>query len=124
VTREEIEAQVRSVQRRCRGPLREDARKVVRSLLADGLLEEAQRADEAGREYCGYDFNDIICSGPFDGKEHGYVCPKCGVTGRYIAPYDAGGSPLSVESIATAQPTGQSQSESLFLRLRRRLGLA
>jgi hypothetical protein len=121
VTREEIEAQVRSIQRRCRGPLREDAKKVVRSLLADGLLEEAQRADEAGREYCGYDFNDIICSGPFDGKEHSYVCPKCGVTGKYIAPYDAGESSTGV---AAAQPADQSQSESLFLRLRRRLGLA
>jgi len=35
---------------------------------------------------CGADFNDIICGGPFDGKQHEYTCPKCGQVGMYGAP--------------------------------------
>lgn len=35
---------------------------------------------------CGYDFNETVLAGPFDGQEHGYICPKCGQTGTYIAP--------------------------------------
>lgn len=36
---------------------------------------------------CGYDFNETICAGAFDGEQHAYTCPKCGQTGKYGAPY-------------------------------------
>lgn len=43
--------------------------------------------DEVARQRgCGADFNDIVISGPLDGQQHAYTCPKCGVEGRYIAP--------------------------------------
>jgi hypothetical protein len=42
--------------------------------------------DQVGKP-CGYDFNNTICAGPLDGKQHKYVCPKCGQTGQYGAPY-------------------------------------
>jgi hypothetical protein len=42
--------------------------------------------DQTGKP-CGADFNDIICAGAFDGKQHAYTCPKCGQTGHYGAPY-------------------------------------
>lgn len=35
---------------------------------------------------CGADFNDIILAGELDGKQHDYICPKCGQAGQYGAP--------------------------------------
>ena len=42
--------------------------------------------DQVGKP-CGADFNDIICSNPFDGKQYQYKCPNCGQQGQYGAPY-------------------------------------
>jgi hypothetical protein len=54
----------------------------VRSALIDALRA---RAADVGQG-CGYDFNDIVCAGPFDGREYPFVCPQCGVEGTYRAP--------------------------------------
>ena len=35
---------------------------------------------------CGADFNDIICAGDLDGKQHSYKCARCGQEGQYGAP--------------------------------------
>ena len=86
MTRSEAEAEVRSIERRCRGPLHPDSAKVRDALLADGQHEEAAHEDAAGRPGCGSDFNDVVCAGEFDGKPHEYTCPSCGVAGVYTAP--------------------------------------
>lgn len=87
MTSNEIIAEVRSIERRCRGPLPTPARRVVSALLQEGREEDAKRADAAGRPGCGYDFNRIILAGPLDGKQHTYECPGCGATGTYTAPW-------------------------------------
>lgn len=69
MTREEQQAEQATIIRRCRGP---------RLDLGEGPSEL--------RAGCGYDFNRILLAGPFDGEEHEYECPKCGVTGTYTAP--------------------------------------
>lgn len=108
-TRADAEAHVRSFRRVCRGPLPPETRVVVNALLAGGfkvaarhydkhgglikdlpvkLPPEIQKLEEVpGRERCNRDFNDTICAGPFDGKEHKYKCGHCGVEGTYIAPF-------------------------------------
>lgn len=85
--REEAEAIVRSVTRRCRGPLDPKVREDVNKLLADGQHAKAAALDAQSRKGCGADFNDVVMAGPLDGKEHAYTCGnKCGVTGVYTAP--------------------------------------
>lgn len=82
----EIEATIRSVGHKCRGPLPADARAEVVRLLAEGNAEEARRLDDSNRLGCGYDFNETILGNPLDGTEREYACPDCGVTGIYRAP--------------------------------------
>ena len=82
----EQEAIVRAVGHTCRGLLSDEDREEVNKLLADGNTAEAQKVDRAGRAGCGYDFNETILSNPLDGEEHDYECPRCGLTGIYIAP--------------------------------------
>lgn len=48
------------------------------------VREIARREARAG---CGYDFNETVIAGPFDGEEHEYKCPNCGLTGVYRAPH-------------------------------------
>ena len=43
------------------------------------------RGSNVGRP-CGHKIADVICSGPFDGRQHEYVCPGCGRKGHYTAP--------------------------------------
>ena len=43
------------------------------------------RGSNVGRA-CGYKIADVICEGPFDGRQHNYVCPGCGRRGHYTAP--------------------------------------
>lgn len=50
-------------------------------VFSDGSIRTDVQA-----EICGYDFNNIIADGPFDGQGHTYTCPQCGVTGFYHAP--------------------------------------
>lgn len=82
----EIEREIRSIKRTCRGPLPHLIRKRVGVMLKEGFRDEAARLDDASRLGCGYDFNTIILSNPLDGVRRGYVCPKCGVGGYYTPP--------------------------------------
>lgn len=86
MTRAEAEEAVRAIPRRCRGPITPEAAQVRDALLADGNLEDARAEDNAGRPGCGADFNEIVCSVPFDGARHEYTCPSCGVEGTFTAP--------------------------------------
>lgn len=38
------------------------------------------------RRGCGYNFNETVESYPFDGEEHKYTCPKCGIKGSFRSP--------------------------------------
>lgn len=81
------ELEIRSIPRRCRGPLHPDAAEKVTEAIRAGELEAAATLDKAGRKGCGYDFNETIMAGPMDGEEHVYTCPSCGLQGEYRAPY-------------------------------------
>jgi len=122
MTEDEVVAQIRSIQRRCSGPLKfgvEDQRHILSQFDAyrrgirweDALRFIASTETRVGitgpevvvedwpalqdrflraaraRSGCGADFNEIVVSGPLDGEEHGYVCPRCGNTGTYRAPH-------------------------------------
>lgn len=87
VTKKQAEEQILAIKKKCRGPLSEAARKTVNALLGDNRLAEARQADRANRKGCGFDFNEIILEGLWDGKGHEYECPDCGVTGHYTAPH-------------------------------------
>lgn len=50
------------------------------------LLRRVASLVSVHTEDCGYNFNDIVAAGPWDGKEHDYQCPCCGVVGSYRAP--------------------------------------
>ena len=78
--------QVLSVQRTCRGLLPEAARARIAELLQAGDLDGARALDAEQRTGCGYDFNKTVVASPFDGKEHHYTCPACGLEGTYRAP--------------------------------------
>lgn len=52
----------------------------------ENLLQQTAKLITAHTEDCGYDFNDTVVAGPWDGKEHDYQCPHCGVEGGYRAP--------------------------------------
>lgn len=70
-----------------------EARERIDLLMAEGHAAAARRLDESARVACGNDFNNIIVEGPWDGADHDYRCPNCGVEGNYRAPfYDLGGS--------------------------------
>lgn len=86
VTLDEAVAIIRLVDRRCRGPLSEEALKEKNALLSQGNLEEASAVDAAGRAGCGADFNEIVVNGKWDGQVHPYKCPACGLEGIYRAP--------------------------------------
>lgn len=92
MTRAEAEAEVRSIERRCRGPLDPKAAAAKNALLAEGRLEEATEMDASGRPGCGYDVNDIVCAQPFDGVPRQVTCPGCGQVINFTPPlYDLEG---------------------------------
>lgn len=86
MNRAEAEAEIRSIDRRCRGALTTDAVIDRYEALKAGNLEAARAIDAAGRQGCGADFNNIIVAGPLDGELHAYECPACGLSGEYRAP--------------------------------------
>lgn len=90
MTAEDLARAVQAVRRICRGPLSAEAREAVARLLSADRAEEARELDLRRRGGCGADFNEVILAGPFDGLEHPYCCPKCGVEGTYIAPLAEG----------------------------------
>ena len=81
-----MEAEVRGVGRTRRGPLSAAGAAERDAALTAGDHEGARAIDAQQRTPCGADFNDVVCAGPFDGQEHPYACPACGVTGVYRAP--------------------------------------
>lgn len=95
MNRAEAEAVIRSIERRCRGPLSDEHRDVVASLLAQGKTHEAQAYDNTHRGIptetprgtvyapCNYNVNDLICAGPIDGLDHTVQCPRCKVVISY-----------------------------------------
>lgn len=86
MTRQAIEADVRAIERRCKGPLAPEAAAIKAALIADGRFEEAAAEDAAGRAGCGYDFNDVILTHPLDGALRTVACPACGQAITYRAP--------------------------------------
>lgn len=66
------------------------AEAIIRSIgrTCSGRIEEK---DEEGNVLksatCGYDFNNTVVDGDWDGKEHAYQCPKCQTKGTYRAPF-------------------------------------
>lgn len=60
---------------------------------ADMTEQQATRAEaiirSVGRtcRVCGYDFNNTVVDGDWDGKDHAYECPKCQTKGTYRAPF-------------------------------------
>lgn len=86
MTRDQAIADIRSIDRRCRGPLDPNAAAAKNALLAEGRLEEAVEMDADGRPGCGFDVNVIICDGPFDGKPRQAQCPLCGQLINYTPP--------------------------------------
>lgn len=77
---------IRAIDRRCLGKLPGEARERINQFLMAGESDQARRMNQAARVECGADFNDIIVAGPWDGQEHNYQCPACGLTGSYRAP--------------------------------------
>lgn len=59
MTRDECINIIKSINRKCKGPQKQG---------------------------CGYDFNETIIKGAWDGIVYNYVCPKCGLTGDYKSP--------------------------------------
>lgn len=86
MNRDQAVEMIRAVERRCRGCLPAEAREAVVRMMADGRVAEARALDANLRSGCGYDFNEIVITGPWDGQEHAYVCPQCGVEGTYLTP--------------------------------------
>ena len=103
-TRAEAAAWVRRVAKPCRGPLKEGVQEQINALLAERTEAARQAAAELGQKFrgiprkdpnkgivydrCGADFNEQILSQALDGKDgHTAVCPKCGVTTTYKAPW-------------------------------------
>ena len=52
----------------------------------ENLLRRVASLVSAHTEVCGYDFNDTVVAGPWDGELHNYQCPRCGVVGSYRSP--------------------------------------
>jgi hypothetical protein len=85
-TRDQAIRAIRAIERRCLGTIPGEARERVTELLKIGDEEQARRLNRAARAGCSADFNDIIAAGPWDGLEHDYTCPACGLRGSYTAP--------------------------------------
>ena len=77
-TKAEKEAIIRSIKRRCRGPLSEEGKADLQAAFDAGNLDLARRMDREGRPGCGADTNDLILSEALDGKQHAGECFACG----------------------------------------------
>lgn len=92
VTREQAEVLVRRVGRVCKGPIKpgkEAEYAELRRQLGGPAVAGGDTAilDSLNRDYCGADFNDVVCSVPFDGREHEVTCRKCGQVSSFRAPF-------------------------------------
>lgn len=87
MTKAEAEKEIRTVGRTCKGPYVDDeVGPAVTLLFTNNMHKAAERLATLSRKGCGADFNNIIVGGTWDGEEHAYKCPKCGVEGTYRAP--------------------------------------
>jgi len=98
MTKKECIERIRAIERKCRGPLTEDALQMAAELqqqIATASDQEAEplkrkllrlRAESRYRRGCGYDFNKTIVENPWDGKTRQVKCPQCGVVTTYTAP--------------------------------------
>ena len=78
IPRAEAEALIRSIERRCLGPLPSEAREIVTMLLTEGHIARAQSFNTGARTPCGQDVNDLILTEALDGEDHEITCPQCG----------------------------------------------
>lgn len=64
---------------------------IIRSIGRTCSGRIVQERDEEGNVLksspCGYDFNNVVVDGDWDGKERSYQCPRCKVKGTYRAPF-------------------------------------
>lgn len=89
MTKDEAIAQIRLIERRCRGSLSPQIRKQVNTLLAQNKKKEASLLDASNRKGCGYDFNEVLINSQWDGIRRAYKCPKCGNSGYFsVTPFD------------------------------------
>lgn len=85
-TRVEAEAAIRAIPRRCRGPWNPGAQDKINAALKARKVDEARALGATSRIGCGYDFNDTIVAGPWDGADHLATCPQCSTPTSYRAP--------------------------------------
>jgi hypothetical protein len=64
-----------------------DPRFLISTLLAEGMHDQANQIDTVLRATCGYDINELIIEGGFDGDEHQQECPWCGTKLSWRAPW-------------------------------------
>ncbi len=86
-TPKQAEDIIRAVGRTCRGPYTdESAREAVTDLMRRGEMEQARQLEDGSRNPCGYDVNEIVVAGPWDGEDYEVACPGCGQKITYRAP--------------------------------------
>lgn len=111
MTKKECIEQIRSIERKCRGPLTVDGQDAIAKLQMgkeaaiaaageksgkekEKLLAKIERLSEEivqvcardPRQGCGYDFNETIVENPWDGETREVECPECGIVTCYTAP--------------------------------------
>ncbi len=94
VTHEEAEFVVRNVQRRCKGPIKpEYVDQYAEFRAGAGSFGGQEKGydlaafDAVARLGCGADFNDLLCTFPFDGTEHSEPCQNCGTVISFRSPF-------------------------------------
>lgn len=76
---------IKGVKRICKGPpMNPETFDQAKRDMVRGLIPLS--ADKALRKHCGYDFNKVVLSYPFDGADHDVICPKCGVKTSFKSP--------------------------------------
>lgn len=94
VTKEEAIAVVRSIKRTCKGPIKKnklaeygELRRAAGNFGGGNTGYDIGLVDSLNREGCGYDFNNVVVSYPFDGQEHIVNCPNCKQQISFRSPY-------------------------------------
>jgi hypothetical protein len=94
VSVEEARTVGHSVTRTCKGPIKLGKEAEYAELRRGaGQFGEAisgyniALVDSLNRDFCGYNFNHVIESYPFDGREHVVNCPQCKMEISFRSPY-------------------------------------
>lgn len=84
VTREEAIALIRSIGRTCKGPIKKgkeaeygELRRAAGNFGGGNTGYDIGLVDRLNRDFCGYDFNNVVVQHPFDGQSHVVECPNC-----------------------------------------------